>query len=181
MGGVEDPAGELSAEISAVLALEVDRPEWEFLGNGRLLSIASVITALAANPAYLRLRNPATSGMLAVIEAANITVATGPATVNALIGTAVTDRGVVIGKMSRDSRSGTTSGALVASTDNTVGVGTSLEQFQLVVNTKVRFDTTEWILAPGSHIDIGDVSNIQDTYVNVKWRERAIQPYELPR
>lgn len=179
MSGVEDVAGDLSPEISPVLVLEADRPEWLFLAGQFLLAGAGVQVALAANPSFFRIRNPVGSGIIAVVESIDVSAAAIITDGVATIGTATIDRANVMGSLVRDTRWGSIVGTCLVSNDNGGSVGSGIERFRAPINTGYRFNNMPVVLAPGSHLDYGANDSNIELHVNIRWRERPAEPYEL--
>lgn len=185
MGGQEDPAGALSPEISPVLVLENDRPEWLFLGNVRLHGAAIALAAGGAgNFATARLRNPATSGALVVVTSIQISVTTISEVKIFLATSAVVDATTPQTMMfPHDSRWGAqTSGAAKGSSknDNTASQGTVIWDHFLAVNTPIRAACCPLVLAPDSSIDVVNAQGNQGIFVQFSYTERAMQPFENP-
>ena len=68
MKGVQEVAGELSPEISAVWNVESDLPEWQFLKAVRLVSGAGGQGPVVGQNFTGRLRNPPDSGVIATVN-----------------------------------------------------------------------------------------------------------------
>lgn len=62
------PTPVVGAEIIAGITLEQDRPEWKFLGGESLVMAAGSAAQTAVNFAKFKLRNPASSGVIIVLE-----------------------------------------------------------------------------------------------------------------
>lgn len=62
------PSPALMPEVSPTLVLENDRPEWQYLANGKLMMANAFVAAAVGNPGQVLLKNPAGSGALVVIE-----------------------------------------------------------------------------------------------------------------
>lgn len=180
MGGQEDPAGALSPEISAVLALETDRPEWQYLGNGRLMACNLTVVTSGALTGSMRLRNPTDSGSLAVIERISVNAITAPQRFQVRIGTAAAELLTpMVTQAPRDSRSSATVGALRASSDQVVGVGTKIYEATIALNVIVELLVCPLVLAPGSHIEVNAADLVVgQSNANFVYRERAIEPFE---
>lgn len=90
------PSPQLSPEIMPVIALEVDRPEYDFLaGVRRGSSAASYQSSAAGKFGQFSIRNPSGSGLLAVIS--NIAVSNNTRIGNFEIRQGSTDAAPVIG------------------------------------------------------------------------------------
>lgn len=68
MSGESFVSDELAPEVSPILVLESERAEWEFLKNAKLLAFQNNFSPAAASAASWRIRNPVTSGIVAVFE-----------------------------------------------------------------------------------------------------------------
>lgn len=171
----------VSPELAAAIVLENDRPEWCFLKNEKCCSGFCDVAAAAAQRGLVRLRNPAASGCLAVVEVAAATwfdalihwasLAVGTATVDF----ATAASGVVV----RDSRQGGKP-VCVLTSDNTGAAvsGTTCELESTSVG-QILFISPPIVLAPGGSMDFAGAGNNIEVSVNVRWREREIRNYEI--
>lgn len=179
MSGIQNPAGDLSPEISAVLAFPIG-PEADFLAGTRRMSTGFSQPLLAANPTFARIRNPANSGAIAVVEVqcSHDTAAGAGALIQVLLNRASTgDRGNIKTAYTADARWPTQAGALVVSSDNAAASGVATAYSYLLPFTLSRF-FTQYILDPGSHLDIGAPIDAINISFYLKWTERAIGDYE---
>jgi hypothetical protein len=177
-------APELSPEVSPIIVLESQRPEWDYLGNQRIFTASSFVTAGAALPGTLRLFVPTAQTILAVIEAIAVTPTTA-ANVQVNIGANVTPLANVVASVTRDSRVRTTVGGLVSSglsiTQETSQSpsGTIAERFAAPAGVgPSRFQCLPVILGPGGSLDISLDTVTLAMFVHVLWREREIGRYE---
>lgn len=184
MAGVQAVAGQLSAEISAVLALEVDRPEWAFLGGEKLCSANQLVALSAGNRSVVRFRNPA-NGPLAVITNVQVSTSTaGTWTAAANLGAIAADRGALSGAfVNLDTRWGVAAGnaACIVSGDNAAVAGTNFEAGHILAGTTYRFQATPIIVAPGGFVEFYFVETDQLIRCTIRWRERPMVPYEQAR
>lgn len=180
MGGQEDPAGSLSPEISPVLVLENDRPEWQFLGNGRLMACNLTVSTTGALLGSMRLRNPSDSGMLAIVEAISVNAITAAQRFQVRIGNAAAELLTpMVTQAPRDSRSSATVGALKASSDQVSGTGTKIYEGTIAINVIVSLLVCPIVLAPGSHLEVTAADLVVgQSNANFLYRERAIEPFE---
>lgn len=183
--GVLEVAPDLSPEISATLVLENDRPEWAFLSNQRLIAAAPGVAALAGNFSGIRVRNPPTSSVLAIIEAMECFSSTAAVllNVNVGIGAGTTDRATTnqaaFARDSRTSTAATQTSALVVSVDNTLQIGNGIEQLQAnAANQMLQAVNLPIVLAPGSFYDFATNAFALSLFANLRWRERNIGKYE---
>jgi hypothetical protein len=179
MAGVEDPAGALSPEISPVLVLENDRPEWLFLSNQFPMAAGGVETASVANPTFFRIRNPVGSGIIAVIEAVNLSASIIITDGVAQLGTQTVDMGGAMAPLVRDNRYGQIVGSCTVSESNGGGSGTGIERFRVPINTVYNYQNLPIILKPGTNYDWGVNDVNVEVHANIRWRERPAEPYEL--
>jgi len=178
MKGTSEVSGELSPEISPVLILESERPEWEFLKNEHLMALAFGIGNVAAQNAVIRLRNPATSGAIATLTLLLWT--TSPA--SSFIWERDDDNGdlaTVLPTVSRDTRLPVlNASSLVGSQANGVvlpGESWATGSNQLNENVPV---SVEFVLTPGHEIDLATLGNDISARGFIWWRERRLDVLE---
>lgn len=167
----------VSAEITPVLVLENDRPEWCYLKNERCMAAGTKQGAAGAAISAVRLRNPLASGMLVVIETATFSTS-GNAEVLFTIGSINTDRAALPGNQSRDTRS-QVSGVAVVSRDNAAVAGTGIFDVFITANTPFVAQFNPTILKPGTFFEIATVTVNVDLCAVLGWRERELRNYEL--
>ena len=102
------PSPTLATDVFPMLALEVDRPEWHFLGGERLGWARWYLGGTAAQYSHVGLRNPAGSGVLLVVDRIVVSVAAGNPVQLGLRTVAAVD--VVSSGLSRDTRFAQTGG-----------------------------------------------------------------------
>lgn len=175
-------AGELSPEVSPTIQLESSTAEWAFLKHVRLSALATRVAPGVGFLSILRLRNPADSGAIAVIEKLILTIGTTDLLILTL-GTTPTDLTAVATTV-RDSRwdAGGAVGqnALVASSSNAIaaftGTATILE-IEFVANTPFTYDIP-FLLLPGRMFEVGATGNNTRLNAVVAWRERSLPALE---
>lgn len=104
MTGVSDVVDELAPEVSATFPLEVERPEWEYLKGAKLMGFGGTQPLNAALQSGFRLRNPPTTGVVAVFSTFIVSVS---APTRVFIGydtVAIADLATVLQSTPRDSR-----------------------------------------------------------------------------
>jgi len=181
ISGMEATSEDISPEISPVLVLENDRPEWEFLAGGML--VAGVVKQLGAGGlvAKAQLRNPASSGVIAIVTQITVTFPSAIGDVRVRVSSATTDRTNAATQSLRDSRWAMlgVSGAIKLSGDNAAAAGNEIEVSGVLQNTPYRVQSCPIIVGPQSALEIG--SGVADVEMDVSfvWRERPVQPYEL--
>lgn len=178
MKGVSDVVDELAPEISAVLTLEVERPEWEFLKGARLMAFA-IDTGAIVGFAGIRIRNPTASGVIGIFDYARIGLLTA-GSVLMTIGATTTDQGTVSGNTPRDGRNIPPSGgALICSFGTLAPGGTALDFSFCPANTSIEFLTrTSVVIPPGFALNLA--ANITDvrTIVAAHWLEKRLDDLE---
>lgn len=178
MKGVTDVSAELSPEISPILVLETERPEWEFLKNEKLMSAVFALGGVVAENTVFRLRNPTGSGVVAVI--ARIEFSTDATT--AFIVERDDDNGnlaTVTPTVSRDTRLPVLNASvLVASGDtNVVLSGESWLTGRTIANVTNQFPAP-FVLTAGNEIDIASIATNVVVRGFVHWRERRLDAME---
>lgn len=178
----DPPASELAGEIMPVFPVEEFSYEHRFLANTRLAGGGATGAAAAAQLSAVRLRNPASSGALFIVEKAVITLgATGVIGLRRGIGTA-TDSNLttlVATRFLRDSRWGSaTPVGLVSQTNNYSGVG---DNFGVLAGVLANTPLTVELGQVMRHTTILDIFcatvNVQID-VQLWWRERALEASE---
>lgn len=176
--GVEAPAEDLSPEISPVLVVESDRPEWKFLSSERYCG-ADIGTSNGAGPSYTRLANPSGSGVLCIIEkivATTTTVGGSAITVRMNRGANRANAGTGV---NRDTRFTMGAAACIPSQSTAPGSGTATEAPTVLANSPYCVASCPIILGPGGFVDVGvDGAGATAIEVSYQWRERPIEAYE---
>ena len=181
--GVQEVAGELSPEISAVFILEDDRPDWSFLKAERLVGVGHFAASGATAGPTFRLRNPAGSGVLATIKIIEGSVGPGD-TLEIRLNAQNLDLGGGIRNTSvRDTRDGFLIGIVksscIFSFNTTVApVGTTIYSMAAPTD-EPRSYKEPLILSPGHSVDFGSLA-VQAVTLNcwMSWIERALAPLE---
>jgi hypothetical protein len=190
--GMKDsaPAPSLSTDIQAMIALEVDRPEWHFLGGTRPFGMNQVLAAGGVgNRSEIQCFNPAGSGMLVVVTRVKITAAAAGFT-SAGVRISPTQLGTLVNNRSPflDSRLlVTTSAAMQAATQlrtkNNAGI-TADATATWLMNVAIQGDSQtpdDWfqVLAPGSGVIAEPgADNVGITACFLGY-ERALEPSEI--
>src|SRR5437016_5756851 len=149
------------------------------------LQAASVPAGGAGTFFMVRLRNPATSNVIAVVEKIvvyNLGAATDTVTLNH--GAVATDLATVNTGISRFDGRGNQTGALIFSSTAAAiaSFGGNKENFQLLTNARVELiatDIQEIPIVPGDAIQVqGSVANLNVNGASFWWRERFIEEAE---
>jgi len=181
MKGVSDVAPELSAEISGVWEIERDAPEWLFLKGVRHCSVAATRAGAGASLNTCRIRNPAGSGALIIIDVAEWGSTVTPVSVSATFSAAVAQANLatVVTAGTIDSRWGFQQPVGVISTANVGGAGSNVIYRAQLSDTIFARYPTQLILAPNSSCDFTIVSLNTVLNCNLNWHERGISALEL--
>lgn len=181
-GKEQTVSAELAPEISPVFVLENDRPEWKFLAAERLGAVAFTQTAGAAARSTCRIRNPAASGALLVIEDMFVSIDTTASAIAIRLGEITTDLATVGIVTVRDRRFGDIQCSCVASRDNAASALTRgiWHHSMLITTAPVRVPLSV-VLGPGSAIECTSIANNVGLFWSVTVRERPIGRYESPQ
>ena len=178
MKGVEVVSAELSPEISPVIILEDNTTEWQFLQAVRLCVSSFIQQGVALQNTIIRARNPAGSGVIAVVTR----VAYSPnITSQFLMGFANTlaDLPTAAATAVRDHRwaSAANPTTLVVSRSNDVGFSfsDSLWATDSLGFTPQLFDSP-FVILPGETIEMGTTTPEVTLRMGLSWTER-----QLPR
>lgn len=183
LGVDSNPAPAISPELQAAIVLEMERPEWAYLQNAKRCMGGGLGVASGAAITSHRLRNPATSGVLAVVEEVAATGAAAATVLLLRLSTGAADKANLLQRLPMDSRygnyAGTDGGActLSPSYDNASGAFTSAGYIIPIQRTEPPVKLG-WVLAPGSALDLESTAINQDVYCRWIWRERRIEDWE---
>jgi len=181
MKGQEMVAGELSAEVSPVIVLEDNAAEWQFLQRVRLCTSVMLQGNVAAQNGLFRLRNPAASGVIAVVNKLGIN-GTLPFRVSLGYASAAVDLGTPGTTAVRDSRwiLPANPTALIASRANNVTISliSSLWIASTLASTLVRYEHGPIIMLPGDVIEWGTSTLNITLETTVDWTERELPALE---
>lgn len=182
MTGSTEVAGDLAPELSPVLILEAERPEWEFLKSNRLMSCAFSIGPQVGATSAHRLRNPTNSGVVAIVTTANFAIeVTGGGGRSVVSFTRNVDSGDLSSNtptISRDTRyPGVNTSALIGSAQ-TVGL-TGDTWFSTIVQSDVNCHVdVAFVLTPGNQIQMTALQTDVILRGTWQWLEKRIDPLE---
>lgn len=180
----EPPAPQLATEITPSLQLPLGT-EYRYLESWNRYGFFILSNASVGAFSGIRLRNPATSGVIAVVEKLSFRVG-AVEEVNLWLGPVATDLTSVNTNMRRlDARTGTIASALVLSTGtNPPALGAlQLAVYDMSSNPNtdrdyVLFEDQEFCILPGDAFQIdGSVLNTA-IKMNMQYRERALEESE---
>jgi hypothetical protein len=178
------PAPQLAGDISATLNL-FSGAENRYLESWQRFGVGFVQTALAANTAGIRLRNPATSNVIAVLEKISIFNANAAGDqYNFRLEAVAADLGTIVTMTTaRLDPRGNPQPSLIGSRANAPSTfGTNVKAtIQLGVNAAYELivtDDQQLPLLPGDAIQVEDTIVNQSVLVNIWWRERFLEESE---
>jgi len=178
MKGVSLVSSELSPEISPILVLESERPEWDFLKNEKIIGSNWGVVASAVLNSAFRLRNPVNSGALVVlIDGACSTDTTG----SVLLAERNTDQlslATALPTVSRDTRLPILDASVCIASQANVGPSgqswwSSLSEANVPLPIPFPF-----VLTPGHQVQFTAAANNVAFRGYVMWRERRIDVLE---
>lgn len=181
------PAPSLSSDVIPTLCLENDRPEYKFLGGERLAAGVSDLVATAGQQAYARLRNPANSGVLCILEQAIITVAASTDIVEIRIQTESQAFSATGLKAARDRRMAAALGGggdavtcIVETLSSAVTVGALVGRVRLdaAAGFQPLVYNVPWVLGPSDSITFRSQTAANRLIVSWSWRERVLERSE---
>lgn len=163
--------------------------ENRFLDSWQRFAANPSITGVAGNQAFVLLRNPTGSNVVAVVEKARVTSANLPAAGGGLLdyGAALAgaDGATVFTPQSLDRRWGQNFGSQLKLSGGTVAggqlIGTQIDSVVLDINDWYDFIQTqnqELPLLPGDGIQISNNVVAQGVFVTFWWRQRALEDSE---
>jgi len=172
------PAPVSATDVFPMLALEVDRPEWHFLGGGRICMGGTYVAAVAAQTQAVQLYNPVDSGVLVVIDSlqahrgssGNIIVKIG----SAALASSSAGRGV------RDTRAYGQAPTAQVRYQSAVATptGTSVGYVYDYSSSPTARIEAGIVLSPGYGVSLyPDAQNVS-MLAEFFWRERAMEPSE---
>jgi len=183
MKGQETVSSELSPEVSPTIQLEGPGAEWNFLKQVRDCAFGNTVIGAVGFTTKWRFRNPVDSGIIAVMEAWELTP-------TLLAGMSINGNAQTVDLPTAsiaavtDGRWGTITASrptVIVSSSNAQATGPAGESFA----EAVRLGSTAWlydqeiVLVPGAVLDIGLVSTNIDARIWARWRERQIPALEL--
>lgn len=182
MTGSTEVAGDLAPELSPVLVLEAERPEWEFLKANRLMACAYSIGPTAGSTSAHRLRNPTGSGVVAIVTYANFAVeVTSPGTRAVVSASRNPDTGDLSSNtptIARDTRyPGVNTSALIGSAQ-TVGLTGNTWWSTIVLNDVNVEIPVPFVLTPGNQLQLTALQNDVILRGSWIWLEKRLDALE---
>lgn len=183
--GLADQSLSLLPELGVNMLLPAD--ELLFHMGWRRHQRAATQAAVAAQAAIVKLRNPASSNVMVLLErvivsaGAGVFIETGTSTLGD-----TTDLATLVtpGTVNRDTRQATalSSGgcnAIISQTTSAVALTTGGSIFRIAVaNTAYELPGAPWILVPGTSFQIGDSQLNDKLEYTFYWRERILNDQE---
>jgi hypothetical protein len=180
--GVTEVASELAPEIAPAFVLETERPEWYFLKGERLMGYRINVSALAGQNSGVKLRNPTTSGIIAIVTKLDISGDATNQVVTLTTGADTADFTTVSGTVPRDGRWLAINGACVVSFQNNAAGGNSFDggQVPLAFETYRVIDYTvnPFVLMPGFSLRILSANVNFNLLGSIAWLEKRLDQLE---
>lgn len=176
MVGQEGPIVALGSDIFPTVPVDDSRmdPELAFFAGTRLGIGGGTDAADAGAPSGMELFNPAGSGVIAVVQAAFVQVATGQ-TVKVIFSAVAPDTATA--GWNRDARWGT--GRCVCNTGpRTVAAATGLATFFATTSGQEVGWCLPFVLTPGSGFFLQGANNNIAMIASFRWRERRMESWE---
>lgn len=170
---------DLAPEVVGCVVLENDRPEWRYLSGEKRGVVAIVQAATALARSTCRIRNPASSNVLAVIERVYIAIGTTAGQVAYRTGEIAADLATVGIVAVSDRRFGDVQLALIGSRDNAPsGLTRGVWHSELAIQSPQAIESPV-VLPPGSAVEATTIANNTDLYFSAVVRERSLGSFEL--
>lgn len=148
--GESEVASDLAPEISPVLALESDRPEWAFLASEKLMGSVFNATAAVGLASTAQLRNPLNSGVIAIITDVCLSTSVTPGPLQLMRVETNADLANALTPVARDTRFPQVSAsALVASWGNVAPTGNQWFRSNASSNNFPIILKIPFVLTPG--------------------------------
>ena len=182
MKGQESVAAELSPEVSPIVILEDASDEWNYLKGVRDCGFGDIVAAIAGFTSKWRMRNPAASGIIAVVEFIEI-VTNATSAKRITINNQTVDFPTPVQGAVLDARwgiVGVAEPAVIVTASNaqaTGPAGTSIGESRALSNAPWTY-AQEIVLVPGAVLDFGTADQDEDARATVRWRERAFPALE---
>jgi len=184
MAGVTDVSADLSPEISPVVVIEGPTADLLFLKEVRQIFAADFLAAAIGFTSKWRLRNPARSGVIAVIRHIEM-VSPAAVTYGIAVNQQTVDFATVVNTAIPDARWEALNVAarratLVSSAANNQATGPAgdfLLTARILPNTLLVF-SRPFPLLPGTTLDFGTETGNVDLRMSIEWRERAFPVLE---
>lgn len=181
--GVVTPVPQLAPDIQPGCEILAPPDEYRFLGGENVFERSHDIGAVGAQRAQWRIRNPANSGVFAVIDRIVVCAANTANTFQVgNLGAGSADLATTFRGLPVDSRLnvGTTLASTCITSSTTIAAG------GLAGNAMIGCQAADTIIVPGPWILIPDQSfdvlaatvNLE-VFIGARWRERALEPGEL--
>lgn len=182
----EAAPGELEDFLVATLAVENDRFEWRLLRGEHSYELHTVLGAVAGNRNAARLRNPAGSGIIAVIEYAYGMVQSADAQLDVCVDMTMATPGTTVSVgANRDRRETVRPACLLENETDTsanlsprTNVGIMRARALSAARTYLDWDSPV-LLGPGTDWGVVSAADQQTLLWGCIWRERAMDRYEV--
>jgi hypothetical protein len=183
------PAPQLSSELMPILYF-FQGIEERFLHGWNVFASGAIVAAVAAQNTAWQIRNPASSGVVAVIGGLSVFTSVADPALGITQNTGAADLGTAIAARCLDNRSAvpsagstTTLGAAcrISSTNNIASSGGFVHFTSTGVNVEqglISDEDGQLLLLPGDSLQfLTSVTNVK-LAVNIRWRERVLEDSE---
>jgi len=173
------PSPVMATDVFPMLALEVDRPEWSFLGGERLGWMRWTDAAVAANYSSVGIRNPANSGVLVVIERIEAHIsAAGQWFVGVRANTTVDASGTCLARDSRFVAAGYNTTAQYVERTQATQPAYPAYGLAVAANNTISRHEVPIVLSPGYEVMVWPQTVNVAIYASFAFRERILNSSE---
>ncbi len=174
---------EVGAEILPVMNIRIGA-EVRYLEGWELFAIGTIASPIVAQTGAVQLRNPAGSGVIAVIEKVNFSSQSAQRiTFSQSFGGLTADLANLTTPRQLDPRTRANSSLQGSNGNNVADLTAGMFNYPIPANPipieLVNFEDQEWPLLPGQAFRILANTVNTDLTVNIRWRERALEESEL--
>jgi len=180
MKGIEIVASELSPEVSPTWTIEDNAIEWGYLKSVRYASAGTIQGGATGKISTIRLRNPANSGVLVVID--QIAMGLGSIDYISVFFSPTVDQGQLAGTINCgtvDGRWKMRQPAAAMSHENAAAAGVFTLYYSRTASDAVILYDRQIVMPPKSSIDVTTASTNVTLSANFFWHERTISALEL--
>lgn len=178
MKGVEVVASELSPEISPVVVLEDNAPDLQFLKAVRLCGSADTAAAAAGFFGRVRLRNPATSGVIATVTRSTLSSTSTQQYTGFLIVTATDLASIATGVILDGRWQGAVGGTALRTSFQSIAGAASGSRVLDQQGGQVGLQGDSIVLIPGDALDFQLNTLNLELHFWLRWSERRLPELE---
>ena len=178
------PAPQLSTEVQPNFDIEDTPIELRFLKGEYIYGVSVAAAVVAAQFSFFQLRNPPTSGVIAIVESIYMFNISGPQQYVIQFGQPGANDASVSLTRSRDGRQLAKSSTIASVGNTTVGtqIGTSIAQLGVnganVTERFPNFKEGSLVLTPGDEVRVITLIAATQDFYSFLWRERLLEDSE---